>query len=71
MLVRYSTPTREQVIDVAREAVSVFAKCGLEACLVGGAACALYGATRTPSVRYTLAMWWCQLIMGSDRTSML
>ncbi|KAI0095210.1 hypothetical protein BDY19DRAFT_988973 [Irpex rosettiformis] len=36
--------------DTARKAIDAFAyEYGLKCCLVGGAACQLYGATRTPS----------------------
>ncbi|KAI0684750.1 hypothetical protein BC835DRAFT_1292300 [Cytidiella melzeri] len=44
----YSSPTAEQVKDTARKAIDAFAYYGLKSCLVGGAACMLYGTTRTP-----------------------
>nr|VWP02637.1 Candidapepsin-7 (EC (ACP 7) (Aspartate protease 7) (Secreted aspartic protease 7) [Ganoderma boninense] len=42
-------PTSTEVLDIARKAIRIFAKYGLECCLVGSAASYLYGVPRTPN----------------------
>ncbi|KAI0803200.1 hypothetical protein BC629DRAFT_1438256 [Irpex lacteus] len=45
---RYSHPTSAKVRATAQKAIDAFAYYGLACCLVGGAACQLYGTSRTP-----------------------
>ncbi|KAJ3558218.1 hypothetical protein NM688_g1060 [Phlebia brevispora] len=44
-----NAPTTEEVRAIARKAISIFDRCGFSCCLVGGAACGLYGVDRTPN----------------------
>ena len=46
-----SSPTKDEVFDVAREAISAFASRGLYCVLVGGVACSMFGNSRSPNVR--------------------
>ena len=43
-------PTAEQVLEIARKAINIFAKHGLQCCLTGSVASYLYGVNRTPNV---------------------
>ena len=43
-------PTANQVLDIARKAIKIFAKHGLKCCLIGSTASYLYGVPRTPNV---------------------
>ncbi|KIP07745.1 hypothetical protein PHLGIDRAFT_407778 [Phlebiopsis gigantea 11061_1 CR5-6] len=45
----YGSPTKQEVLNVAREAISVFSSHGLSCYLVGGVACALFGNSRNPN----------------------
>ncbi|EIN09003.1 hypothetical protein PUNSTDRAFT_68008 [Punctularia strigosozonata HHB-11173 SS5] len=44
----HSPPTASEIRQVARVTVDIFASHNIPCCLFGGAACALYGTTRTP-----------------------
>lgn len=43
-------PSLDEIYYIAKKAVAIFAKHSLRCCLVGGAACALYGLDRCPNV---------------------
>ncbi|PCH36935.1 hypothetical protein WOLCODRAFT_82882 [Wolfiporia cocos MD-104 SS10] len=42
-------PTNEEILDIAREAISIFNENDYDCCLFGSAACALYGMDRDPN----------------------
>jgi len=44
-----SHPTKQEFRAIARKAVDIFQRNGLTTCLFGGAACEMYGCTRTPN----------------------
>lgn len=61
---RYSHPTSAQVRATAQKAIDAFAYYGLACCLVGGAACQLYGTSRTPGVRSSVFIQSYLLILN-------
>ena len=43
-------PTTDQILEIARKAIKIFGKYGLECCLMGSVASYLYGVDRAPNV---------------------
>ncbi|GJE93051.1 hypothetical protein PsYK624_092100 [Phanerochaete sordida] len=43
------SPTREEVFEAARAAISIFTSHGFSCCIVGGLGCTLFGNGRTPN----------------------
>ncbi|EKM57339.1 uncharacterized protein PHACADRAFT_255051 [Phanerochaete carnosa HHB-10118-sp] len=52
----YYSPTKAEVLEAARSAISIFASYGLSCCLVGGVGCTLFGNERDPNVLFIVAL---------------
>ena len=50
VLTHYGTVTKREIEMVIQATVASLKACGFTSCLVGGAACMIYGITRVPSV---------------------
>lgn len=67
---RYGAPTNTEIQLVARAAIQALAQSGYPSCLVGSAACKIYGTSRSPNVSAENGSRFQSLIIFSiSRTS--